>query len=90
MLAKRGVARVIATENDPRALACARDNVQRLKLTDRIEVVEADLFPPGKAPLIVCNPPWIPARPATPLEHAVYDFESRMLHGFLDGLAKAG
>ncbi len=91
VLARRGVARVIATERDPRALACARDNVQRMKLGDRIEVVEADLFPDaataGRAPLIVCNPPWIPARPATPLEGAVYDFESRMLHGFLDGLA---
>ena len=91
LLAKRGVARVIATENDPRALACARDNVRRLALTDRIEVVEADLFPDpataGRAPLIVCNPPWIPARPATPLEHAIYDFESRMLQGFLNGLA---
>ncbi len=91
VLARRGVARVIATERDPRALACARDNVQRMALSDRIDVVEADLFPDvataGRAPLIVCNPPWIPARPATPLEGAVYDFESRMLHGFLDGLA---
>ena len=91
LLAKRGVARVVATENDPRALACARDNVRRLTLTERIEVVEADLFPDlatiGRAPLILCNPPWIPARPATPLEHAVYDFESRMLRGFLAGLA---
>ena len=91
VLARRGIARVIATERDPRALACARDNVQRLALGGSIEVIEADLFPDlatvGRAPLIVCNPPWIPARPATPLEHAVYDHESRMLHGFLDGLA---
>ena len=87
MLAKRGVARVMATERDPRALACARDNVQRLELTERIEVLEADLFPEGRAPLIVCNPPWIPARPATPLERAVYDEEGGMLRGFLAGLA---
>ncbi len=87
VLARRGVTRVIATERDPRALACARDNVHRLSLGKQIEVVEADLYPEGRAPLIVCNPPWIPARPATPLEGAVYDFESRMLRGFLDGLA---
>ncbi len=87
VLARRGVARVIASERDPRALACARDNVQRFALEARIEVVAADLFPQGCAPLIVCNPPWIPARPATPLEGAVYDFESRMLRGFLEGLA---
>ena len=87
VLARRGVTRVIATERDARALACARDNVQRLSLGQQIEVVEADLFPPGLAPLIVCNPPWIPARPATPLERAVYDEDSRMLRGFLNDLA---
>jgi methylase of polypeptide subunit release factors len=86
VLARRGVEHVVATERDSRALACARDNINRLLLGKLIDVVEADLFPEGKAPLIVCNPPWIPARPATPLEGAVYDFESRMLRGFLDGL----
>jgi methylase of polypeptide subunit release factors len=87
MLARRGVERVVATEQDARALACARDNVERLGLAAKIEVVEADLFPEGRAPLIVCNPPWIPARPSSPMEHAVYDHESRMLRGFLGGLA---
>lgn len=91
VLARRGVKRVVATERDPRALACGRENIQRLSLGEMVEVVQADLFPDaasaGRAPLIVCNPPWIPARPATPLEGAVYDFESRMLRGFLDGLA---
>jgi methylase of polypeptide subunit release factors len=87
VLARRGAERVIATERDPRALACARDNVNRLLLGKLIDVVEADLFPEGRAPLIVCNPPWIPARPATPLEGAVYDVESRMLRGFLVGLS---
>lgn len=87
VLARRGVARVIATDNDQRALACASANVNALGLADRIEVVEADLFPAGRAPLIVCNPPWVPARPTSPLERAVYDPESQMLRGFLHGLA---
>ena len=87
VLARRGVQRIVATDQDPRALACARENIARLGLTERVEVVQADLFPDGQAPLVVCNPPWIPARPSSPLEHAVYDFESRMLHGFLHGLA---
>ena len=91
VLAHRGVQRVVATDQDPRALACARDNLQRLGLQERVEVVQADLFPTlalyGQAPLIVCNPPWVPARASTPVEHAVYDPESRMLRGFLDGLA---
>ena len=87
VLARRGVVHIVATDQDPRALACARENIQRLGLADRVEVVQADLFPDGCAPLVVCNPPWLPARPSSPLEHAVYDFESRMLHGFLNGLA---
>lgn len=87
ILAQRGVQRVLATDQDPRALACARDNLQRLGLSGRVELHEVNLFPEGRVPLIVCNPPWVPARPSSPLEHAVYDPDSRMLRGFLDGLA---
>jgi methylase of polypeptide subunit release factors len=87
VLARRGVQRVIATDQDPRALACARDNVERLGVAKRVEIVQADLFPPGQAPLVVCNPPWVPGRPSSPIEHAVYDEGSRMLRGFLAGLA---
>ncbi len=87
VLARRGVKHVIATDQDPRALACARDNIKRLGLLGRVDIVEADLFPEGRAPLIVCNPPWLPARANSPLEHAIYDPESRMLRGFLNGLA---
>lgn len=87
LLAERGVERVVGTDQDARALGCARENIARLGLDDRIEIIEADLFPQGRAPLIVCNPPWVPARPASPIEHAVFDPDSRMLRGFLDGLA---
>jgi methylase of polypeptide subunit release factors len=85
-LAARGVKTIVATDQDARALACARENLARLGLGDRVEVVEADLFPPGRAPLVVCNPPWVPARPASPIEYAVFDPDSRMLRGFLAGL----
>ena len=90
VLARRGVARVVATELDPRALACARDNLTRLGLEDRVQLLQTDLFPPattfGRAPLIVCNPPWLPAKASAPIERAVYDEDSRMLRGFLTGL----
>lgn len=86
LLARRGLARVIATDMQPQALGCAADNMTRLGLSSQVEVVEADLFPPGRADLVVCNPPWLPARPSSPLEHAVYDPDSRMLRGFLNGL----
>jgi SAM-dependent methyltransferase len=87
VLARRGVERVVATERDPRALACARENIARLRLDKKVEVVEVDLFPPGRAPLVVCNPPWIPARATSPMEQTVYDSEGRMLRGFLGGVA---
>lgn len=87
VLARRGFARIVATDRDPRALACARENLERLGLAKQAEVVEADLFPEGRAALVVCNPPWVPARPATPIEGGIYDQESCMLRGFLAGLA---
>ncbi len=84
VFAHRGVARVVATDADPRAVACAAENLERLGFGARTEVVLADLFPPGRAPLVVANPPWLPGRPRTPLDRAVYDPGSRMLRGFLD------
>lgn len=87
LLARRGVQHVVATDCAPRALACARDNLKRLRLEQQVEVIETDLFPEGRAPLLVCNPPWLPARPSSMLEQAVYDPDSRMLRGFLAGAA---
>jgi methylase of polypeptide subunit release factors len=88
LLARRGVARVIATDMDPRALSCARENLRRLDLDGQVEVVQADLFPQGRAPLVVCNPPWLPGRPSSSIEYAIYDPDSHMLRGFLGGLAE--
>ncbi|WP_374339453.1 methyltransferase [Leeia sp.] len=87
VLARRGIRQVIATDQDPRALACATDNLQRLGLAAQVTVMQADLFPPGQAPLVVCNPPWLPTQPSSAIEYAVYDPDSRMLRGFLNELA---
>lgn len=87
VLAHRGVRHIVGTDQDARALACARDNIARLGYQQQVEILQADLFPPGRAPLVICNPPWVPARPSSPIEYAVYDPDSRMLRGFLDGLA---
>ena len=86
VLARRGVKRVVATDNEPRAIACASENFQNLGVQDRAEAVLTDMFPPGRAPLIVCNPPWIPATPHSSLDNAVYDPGSRMLFRFLNEL----
>jgi SAM-dependent methyltransferase len=87
VLARRGIRRVVATDQDPRALACARENLGRLGLFGQVEVVPADLFPEGRAALVLCNPPWVPARPSSPIERGIFDPESRMLRAYLAGLA---
>ncbi len=86
ILVARGVKQVVATDTNPRALACAAENIQRLNMQANISLVEADLFPQGKADLIVCNPPWLPAKANAPIEHAIYDHQSNMLKGFLNGV----
>ncbi|WP_288381337.1 class I SAM-dependent methyltransferase [uncultured Massilia sp.] len=88
VLARRGIERVVATDMDLRALGCARDNIVRLGLGAAVELVQADLFPQGRAPLVVCNPPWLPGKPSSAIEYAIYDPDSRMLKGFLNGLAE--
>jgi len=86
VLARRGIERVVATDLAPRALACASENVRQLGISERVDVVEADLFLEGRAALVICNPPWIPARPSSPMENGIYDPDSRMLRGFLQAL----
>lgn len=86
VLARRGVAKVVATDQDPRAIACACANLEQLGISTQVDVLQADLFPPGRASVVLCNPPWLPARPSSPIEFAVYDEGSRMLLGFLAGL----
>jgi len=88
LLARRGVHRVVATDLDPRALACAHHNLAQLGLSDTVQLLQTDLFPSGRASLVVCNPPWLPARAGSAIERAVYDEDSRMLLGFLAALSQ--
>ncbi|MFF1821668.1 methyltransferase [Kribbella sp. NPDC058245] len=81
VLVRRGIQKVVATDNNPRAVACAQENLQ-----GTVEVLETDLYPPGQADLIVCNPPWVSKRPRTLLDTAVFDEDSRMLRGLLYGV----
>lgn len=88
VLAKRGIKHIVATDQNPSALASAKENMDRLGYTKQVEIIQADLFPEGSASLIVCNPPWVPARPSSSLDAAIFDPDSRMLKGFLDGLSE--
>ena len=87
LLARRGVQQVVATDLDPRAIACATENLARLGVARQVRVVAADMFPEGRAPLVVCNPPWVPTPANAAIERAVYDPDSTMLRAFLAGLA---
>jgi len=86
VLAKRGLW-VTATDTSASALACAADNLARLGLAERVTLQQVDLFPKGRHGLVVCNPPWVPASVSSTLDAAIYDPDSRMLRGFLAGLA---
>lgn len=87
LLAQRGIKQIIATDNDPRALSCAQENLAHMGIST-VQLEIADLFPNSKQPadLIVCNPPWLPAKPSAPIERAVYDQDSQMLTSFLSGV----
>ena len=86
ILARRGIPSIVATDLDPRSIACAQENLGRLGVAERVSVQQIDLFPPGRADLIVCNPPWLPAPARVGTDHAVYDPDSRMLRSFIAGL----
>ena len=86
VLARRGL-QVVATDLSPAALVCAAENLERLGVAERVKLEQADLYVKGRFGLVVCNPPWVPAQPSSPLEAAVYDPDSRMLRGYLAGLA---
>lgn len=85
LLARRG-ARVVATDVEPRAVACARENVARFGLADRVDVREVDLFSGDPADLVVTNPPWLPSEPHGLLDRAVYDPSGTLLERLLTQL----
>jgi SAM-dependent methyltransferase len=90
VLARRGASRVVATDVDPRAVACARENVARMTLETVVgvcQVVPDDPFPSGSADVLVCNPPWIPVEAPTRFDRAVFDPAGRFLLRFLDGIS---
>jgi methylase of polypeptide subunit release factors len=88
VLLQRGAASAVGTDIDARAVACAQSNARALGLEKRFTAREVDLFPEGKADLVVCNPPWIPEPPKNRSDRAVYDEGGVMVSGYLKGLAE--
>lgn len=96
VLVRRGAGQVTATDVNPRAVACARANLDRLVGGQRCTVIAADLWPESgnatgvsgaTADVVVFNPPWLPGVPASELELGIYDADSDALRRFLAGLA---
>jgi predicted RNA methylase len=83
LLLARGAARAVATDVDPAAVASAREDAASLGFGSRFEVREVDLFPEGRADIVVCNPPWLPEAVRGRLDAAVFDPDSRFLLRFL-------
>jgi len=87
LAARLGAKRVVATDSNPKAVANARINAERLGLAGRLEVREpADLFDSVRGEtfdVILFNAPWIQGEPQTLYDTANYDPGYRIIDGFL-------
>lgn len=85
-------ARVTLVDVSKDALAVAKKNVMRQKLSGRVSCYQADVLKPapgflGKFDLIVSNPPYITSTEMEDLPRSVKDYEPHLaLHGGDDGL----
>jgi release factor glutamine methyltransferase len=73
-------AKIAALDLSPGAITVARDNAERLQVSDRVRFFLGDLFaalPPGSGPvhLIVSNPPYIGTEEIETVNRQVKDFE---------------
>ncbi len=71
------IAKVVAVELSPSALAVAKENAARTSLSDRIEFIEGDIFenPLGEDEfdIIISNPPYIPTEDIAKYPSLVYE-----------------
>ena len=79
-------ARVTLADVSRDALAVAKKNIVRHKLSSRVSCVQADALgqPPaflGKFDMIVSNPPYVTAEEMQQLPHSVKDFEPHLADG---------
>ncbi len=79
--------RIVAVDRSRDAALLARENTERLSLTDRVEIREGDLWEPvqdlrGRLELVVSNPPYIARELLQELPGEVLDYEPTLA---LDG-----
>ena len=84
-------ARAIAVDVSAAALEVAGRNAERHAVSDRLQLIESDLFStmdlPAELNLIVSNPPYIPANDLNGLQREVRHEPTGALDGGPDGLA---
>jgi release factor glutamine methyltransferase len=86
-------AKVTLADVSREALAVAKKNIVRQKLSGRVSCVQADALAPasaflGKFDMIVSNPPYVTTKEMEELPKSVKDYEPHLaLHGGEDGLA---
>jgi len=89
LAAAKTARRVVATDVNPAAVQTARLNARRHDSRDRLEVVEADLFPAieaGPFEVVVFNPPYTDHPAQEAVERSVWDPGHRTVHRFFEGL----
>lgn len=86
ILAARQGAEVVATDVNPKAVACARANAERNGVAERITFAVGDLFVrvEGDFDLIIFDPPFRWFRPRDVLERGTADESYRTLRAFTD------
>ena len=77
----------IADHADSRAVKQLLEQAAAIECLSYLPAPNADIwqFRFQNADLIVCNPPWLPAKPTSAVETALYDPGHAMLRGFLSG-----
>lgn len=87
LLAKRGITHIYATDTNPRAIKTAQANLTHLGLNQQVTLLQQNLFADKYVDLIVCNPPWLPVKPTSDIETALYDPNHNMLKNVLQQAA---
>lgn len=86
--AKQGARKVVALDINPTAVFCARENITRNNVEDRVEVIESDLFSnlPGdyKFDIVIANLPITDFPLEGIVELTLYDPGYRIHRGFFE------
>lgn len=92
---QQGASKVLATDRNPAAVACARYNAANQQLDETLKVRQADaqshdaysaIEETEKFDLIIAHPPSADGPATEPADYAFYDPEYQLLDSLLDGL----